>query len=50
MLDVANERVARKRDAATERMNDDDNDDDDDDDEEDDTSPSTGDLMHHVSV
>jgi SAM-dependent methyltransferase len=50
MLDVANERVARKREAATDRMNDDDNDDDDDDDEEEDTSPSTGDLMHHVSV
>ena len=48
MLDVANERVARKRDAAMERMNDDD-DDADDDEEDEDRSPSTGDLMHHVS-
>lgn len=48
MLDVANERVARKRDAAMERMNDDDNDGDDDEEDED-KSPSTGDLMHHVS-
>ena len=46
MLDVANERVARKREAAVmERMNDDDEDDD----EDEDKSPSTGDLMHHVS-
>jgi 18S rRNA (guanine1575-N7)-methyltransferase len=46
MLDVANERVARKREAAAmERMNDD----DDDEEEDEDKSPSTGDLMHHVS-
>jgi predicted TPR repeat methyltransferase len=44
MLDVANDRIARKRDAAVpNRMN------GDDDDEEEDESASAGDLMHQVS-
>lgn len=43
MLNVANERIGRSREAHSDGMNDDDEDDDDD------HCQSTGDLMHHVS-
>ena len=45
MLNVANERIGRSREIASDRMNDDEDEEDDDGEE----SPSTGDLMHHVS-
>ncbi|KAI2497514.1 Methyltransferase involved in Williams-Beuren syndrome [Fragilaria crotonensis] len=43
MLNVANERIGRSREIASDRMNDDEDEEDDDGEE----SPSTGDLMHH---
>jgi predicted TPR repeat methyltransferase len=45
MLDMANERIARKREASTadDKMN------EEDEEEEEDESASSGDLMHHVS-
>jgi len=46
MLEVANERITRKRESGIEDVGMDESDED----EEEDDSPSSGDLMHHVSM